>query len=59
MITTVKLWPGEYFAVQAVNLSAISKTLPTPIDGILGGETLQKFSAVRIAYKARVIEFEK
>lgn len=49
---------GRQFSVEGVNLSAISKSLPVPIDGILGEDVLQEFSAVRIDFKNHVVELE-
>ena len=45
--------------VFAVDLSEVSKMLGTRVDGLLGADVLREFSAVRIDYKAHVIEFEQ
>lgn len=42
-----------------MNLADASKHIGTKIDGILGEDLLRTFRAVRIDYKARVIEFEE
>ena len=53
-----RFWDGKQFTVEAVNLSAIGKGLPARIDGILGEDVLQEFSAVRIDFKNHVVELE-
>ena len=42
-----------------MDLSEASKHLGTRIDGFVGQDILREFSAVRIDYKAGVVEFEK
>jgi Aspartyl protease len=45
--------------VLVMDLSEASKRLGTRIDGFIGQDVLREVSAVRIDYKANVIEFEK
>jgi len=45
--------------VLFVNMSDVSKRLGTRVDGIVGQDLLREFSAVRIDYKAGLVEFEK
>jgi len=45
------------YRILATDLRPILKGIPA--DGILGGDWLRSFRAVRIDYKANVIEFEK
>ncbi len=42
-----------------VDYEKVSRTLNIRIDGTIGQDVLREFSAVRIDYKASVIEFEK
>ena len=46
-------------AVLVMDLSEASKRLGTRTDGFIGQDVLREFSAVRIDYKASVIEFER
>jgi hypothetical protein len=46
-------------AVLIMDLSEASKRLGTRIDGFIGQDILREFSAVRIDYKAGLVEFEK
>jgi len=43
--------------VFVMDLSDTSKRMETRIDGFLGQDILQEFSAVRIYYKSRVVEW--
>ena len=45
--------------ILVMDLSDASKRIGTRIDGFVGQDLLREFSAVRIDYKASVIEFEK
>ena len=45
--------------ILVMDLSDAGKRLETRIDGLLGQDVLRQFSAIRIDYKASVIEFEK
>lgn len=45
--------------VLITNLIGASDQLGLPIDGIIGQDILRQFSAVRINYKAGLVEFEK
>ena len=45
--------------ILAMDLSDASKRLGTRIDGFVGQDILREFSAVRIDYKAGLVEFEK
>jgi len=56
--TKIAFGTGKQFTVEPVNLSAIGKGLPARIDGILGEDVLQEFSAVRIDFKNHVVELE-
>ena len=42
-----------------MELSDASKRLGTRIDGFIGEDLLEEFSAVRIDYKARLVELEE
>ena len=44
--------------IFAVDLSEVSKTLGTRIDGLLGVDVLRGFRQVRIDFKARTLELE-
>ena len=50
------VYSGDFYVAD---FSEISKQAGTQIDGLLGHNILRDFSAVRIDYKASVIEFEK
>jgi Aspartyl protease len=45
--------------VWVMNLSDVSKRLGTRIDGFVGADLLQEFSAIRLDFKNRVIELEE
>ncbi|HKW34139.1 MAG TPA: hypothetical protein VJN92_14100 [Candidatus Acidoferrum sp.] len=47
-------WP-----ILVMDLSEASKNLGTRIDGFVGQDILREFSAVRIDYKAGLVEFEQ
>ena len=51
-----KKWSDR--VVGVMNLSEVSKRFGVQIDGLLGQDVLQEFSAVRIDYKKHVVELE-
>ena len=51
-----KKWSDR--VVGVMNLSEVSKRFGVPIDGLLGQDVLQEFSAIRIDYKKHVVELE-
>jgi hypothetical protein len=52
-----RVWISQ--PVSVMNVDELTRRLGTPVDGLLGQDLLQEFRAVRINYKAHVIELEQ